>query len=407
METPFFRNFRGVPVEPAQRKPKVVSIPVRFVNSEKKPATRSSSAVKIQKVFRGFLVRKSVNKIASIRREVEGIERRISQNDAVELIRRENKERLRLNETLMALLFKLDSVRGNWADRTPSLGVGKPDDKEAADVVNSHDLSRETRDESGEVHCSDEEEAISGTMDDQEIDVDLADASHAPGIKQSVENFGDSDKSANRAPSLEVGEADGKEKADDLNDGDFSGKTVDESGEVHCPGEAEAIFETMDDEKMDTIAKVGVGSKAEEDEEGCIVKQVVEDKLPTSEFVEERGETGSHVSNGIGDQNTSERQKDRASGEGDDRTRDTELLERMMEENEKMISLMTQLYEKNEAQTRMLSSLSHRVGQLERALICERLRKKKKRHAAGTVDCSEVDISSEPIPDQKKCGKRL
>ncbi|KAE9454804.1 hypothetical protein C3L33_13329, partial [Rhododendron williamsianum] len=449
METPFFRNFRGVPVEPAQRKPKVVSIPVRFVTSEKKPTTRSSSAVKIQKVFRGFLVRKSVNKIASIRREVEEIERRILRNDAVELIRRENKERLRLNETLMALLFKLDSVRGvdsgvrelrkavirkaialqervdaiaagvktleetedllecqnvesegNSVDRTPSLGVGEPDDNEEADVVNSHDLSRETGDESGEVHCSDEEEAISETMDDQKMDIDLVDASHASEIEQSVENFGDSDNSANQAPSLEVGETDGKEEADGLNDGDFSGKTVDETGEVHCPDEAEAIFETMDNEKMDNIAEVGVGSEAEEDEEGCIVKQVVEDQLPTSEFVEEREETDSHISNGIGDQNTSEGQKDRVRGEGGDRTRNTELLERMMEENEKMMSLMTQLYEKNEAQTRMLSSLSHRVEQLERALICERLRKKKKRHAAGTVDCSES------IPDQKKCGKR-
>lgn len=279
---------------------------------------------------------------------------------------------------------------GNSVDRTPSLGVGEPNDKEPADVVNSRDLSRETGDQSGVVHCSDEEEVISETMDDQKMDIDLVDASHAPEIEQSVENFGDSDNSANQAPSLEVGE----------NDGDFSGKTVDESGEVHCPDEAEAIFESMDNEKMDNIAEVGVGFEAEEDEEGCIVKQVVEDQLPTSEFVEERGETGSHVSNRIGDQNTSERQKDRASGEGDDRTRDTELLERMVVENEKMMSLMTQLYEKNEVQTRMLSSLSHRVEQLERALICERLRKKKKRHAAGTVDCSES------IPDQKKCGKR-
>ncbi|KAB2624984.1 BAG family molecular chaperone regulator 5 [Pyrus ussuriensis x Pyrus communis] len=58
------------------------------------------------------MVRKSVRKIAAIRVEVGEISKRISKREAVELIRRDAKERLRVNETLMNLLLKLDSVEG-------------------------------------------------------------------------------------------------------------------------------------------------------------------------------------------------------------------------------------------------------------------------------------------------------
>ncbi|MFS8011492.1 putative IQ motif, EF-hand binding, BAG domain, BAG domain superfamily [Helianthus anomalus] len=124
MNGPFFRkqqpwsSSRSVPVQQAQQKssPKVISVPVHFVSSDQPPTTismlKDSAALKIQKLFRGFLVRKSVKKIASIRNEVYDIERRIDDTEVVSLIRRDAKERLRVNETLMSLLFKLDSIRG-------------------------------------------------------------------------------------------------------------------------------------------------------------------------------------------------------------------------------------------------------------------------------------------------------
>ena len=89
--------------------PKVVSIPVHFVGSER---SRAASAVKIQKVFRGFLVRKNMKRIVAVKREVDEVERRISREEVVDLIRRDSKERLKVSETLMSLLFRLDSVRG-------------------------------------------------------------------------------------------------------------------------------------------------------------------------------------------------------------------------------------------------------------------------------------------------------
>ena len=57
-------------------------------------------------------MRKSVKKIAAIRREVDEVERRILREEALESMKKDPKERLRVNETLMSLLFKLDSVRG-------------------------------------------------------------------------------------------------------------------------------------------------------------------------------------------------------------------------------------------------------------------------------------------------------
>lgn len=127
MNGPFFRSYtnqqpsrssRSVPVQQAQQRslPKVVSVPVHFISSEQPRTTLSmlkdSAALKIQKVFKGFMVRKSVKKVASIRNEVSEIERRINEIEVANLIRRDAKERLRVNETLMSLLFKLDSIRG-------------------------------------------------------------------------------------------------------------------------------------------------------------------------------------------------------------------------------------------------------------------------------------------------------
>ncbi|XP_071709355.1 uncharacterized protein [Rutidosis leptorrhynchoides] len=87
------------------------SLPNRFTSSH--PTKTTSWALKIQKTFRGFRVRKSVQKIISIRNEVIEIERKINNDvEFFNLIRKDPKERLRVNEMLMSLLFKLDSVHG-------------------------------------------------------------------------------------------------------------------------------------------------------------------------------------------------------------------------------------------------------------------------------------------------------
>ncbi|XP_057817848.2 BAG family molecular chaperone regulator 6 [Cryptomeria japonica] len=105
-------------------KPKnVVTIPVNFVNSEttkpkKVPAMdENAAAVKIQAAFRGFCVRKPrpLNKLRVIMKtkaEVAEIRRRVNDEHVVELIRRDEKERLKITEGIMSLLLRLDEIQG-------------------------------------------------------------------------------------------------------------------------------------------------------------------------------------------------------------------------------------------------------------------------------------------------------
>ncbi|KAF9610952.1 hypothetical protein IFM89_025985 [Coptis chinensis] len=87
--------------------PKVIHIPV-FGPEETEAVSKPVAATRIQKVFRGYLVRKCVKKIKGIKKEVDEIDKEVS----VELFRRDDKKRLKVNELLMRLLLKLDSVRG-------------------------------------------------------------------------------------------------------------------------------------------------------------------------------------------------------------------------------------------------------------------------------------------------------
>lgn len=52
----------------------------------------------------------------SIKRQVDAIEARISRSEVVDLIRKDGKERLKVNEALMALLLKLDAVTVSGVD---------------------------------------------------------------------------------------------------------------------------------------------------------------------------------------------------------------------------------------------------------------------------------------------------
>ena len=53
-----------------------------------------------------------MKKIMAIRREVDEVERRILREEALESMKKDPKERLKVNEMLMSLLFRLDSMKG-------------------------------------------------------------------------------------------------------------------------------------------------------------------------------------------------------------------------------------------------------------------------------------------------------
>lgn len=384
MDIPFFRNrwhspaaprySRGIPAKgQATPSPKVVSIPVRFVESER---ARTASALKIQKVFRGFLVRKSMKKILAIRSEVDEIELRISRKETVDLIRNDPKERLKVNEALMALLFKLDSVRG--------VDSGVRDCRKA--VIRKVIVLQETAD--GIAH----------------------------------QTLGVADGTDTEIQALETGNrgncADNSDAVDsaDVIDGIVESQVVD--GIVESKGNGQDLADQtlgLQDDDVESIPHLG---EAQVILSGAIDKSLEKQvsnasvhKPSASEGVEpSQMETQSESSTiypnliGEGEENTWTKQEDameislpekpeeisevnfRTGGRDDKKRKEEGLLERMMQDNEKLMSLMTDLLVRNEIQTRLLSSLSERVEQLERAFMSDKKRRKKKRCVGGRVD---------------------
>ncbi|KAL4311495.1 hypothetical protein GQ457_01G005700 [Hibiscus cannabinus] len=308
MEFPFFRNpwdasshprygrsFRGIPVQvmpehsPSHSlKSKTVSIPVRFVGSER---GRSASAVKIQKVFRGFLVRKNVKKIMAIREQVNEMERSVSKTETVDLIRNDSKERLKVNEILMSLLFKLDSVRG----------------------VDS--CVRDLR-----------KSVIKRAIALQE----MVDAIIISG-----------EQSVNSSTAEVVDQAQGQEM-------------IDSSDDCNQTPESENREETTNDAECDPNLN-------EQKETEDVTNEGDEETPPETS----RNESQTDQEN-AGEEEEPDKEKE-------------EKLERIMEDNEKMMRLMEALTERNEMQTRMVRALAQRVEQLEKAFLCDKLRRKKRR----------------------------
>ncbi|XP_031272710.1 BAG family molecular chaperone regulator 6-like [Pistacia vera] len=356
MDTPFYGSFWNLPSRPRQA-PIVREIPVHYVGSEQR-VDRSGSAVKIQKVFRGFLVRKSVKKIVEIRKKVEEIEKRISEKDTVDWIKSDAKERLRVNEILMNLLFKLDSVRG--------VDSGVRDCRKA--VIKKAISLQELVDA-----------IVSGNAD---VELD-----HAEQIIEAIDETvmecakdgGNRDGSVQDDAEL-VDDEENKRVVDNRSD-DLDREVV-ENCEVKTPASdylEESVGTNQTESQSDSSANPQSLIEACEEDVNSSLKEE-NDAVETQE-AEDREVNG------------------KENRTGDENTRNRELLERMIEDNEKMMDMMAQLFERNEKQTKLLNSLSHRVEQLEKAFVCERLRRKKKRNS-GTVD------SCETSPDNKKCGKR-
>ncbi|KAI3793902.1 hypothetical protein L1987_36525 [Smallanthus sonchifolius] len=237
---------------------------------------KDSAAIKIQKLFRGFVVRKSVRKIASIRNEVTEIERRIDAIEVVNLIRSDAKEKLRVNETLMSLLFKLDSIRG--------------------------------------------------------VDCGIRD------LRKAV---------TRKAIALQ-------EKVDSIAQQTLDSPAIDTST-------SEQVTEVSN-----SLEEIVV------DEDDSVVKEVVTDGDPVISPAVNSIEFGGK------DDTTTDLQKDKEGNCANYEKENREILQNLVDDNEKMMRLMNQISERNEMQTRMINSLSRRVEQLEKALSTEKLRKKKK-----------------------------
>ncbi|XP_022738608.1 uncharacterized protein LOC111291227 isoform X2 [Durio zibethinus] len=326
------QSLRGIPVQlkpkampPQPLNPKVVSIPVRFVGSER---GTSDSVIKIQKVFRGFLVRKNMKRIKAIREEVNDIERSVSKKETVDLIRNDSKERLKVNEMLMGLLLKLDSVRG--------VDSGVRDCRKS--VIKKAIALQELVDA-----------VVSG---DQSIDSNDAEAiDQSQGITDSADNCNQTLESQNH---------------DEItNDAEF----------VPNLNESKVILQ-----KQETVESNKQVVANQEDEESMESKSQV-DSANLENLVEEEEAALDADDEKEGNKNNKE--------DCGENKRSKELLGRMMEDNEKIMGLMTVLLERNEMQNRLLSALSRRVERLEKVFLCDKLRRKKRRSVVGSDDCVE------------------
>ncbi|KAK1365618.1 BAG domain-containing protein [Heracleum sosnowskyi] len=318
MASPFFSSYWNQPSEsryspsciPLKRKPeiaspKVISIPVHFVASENNRVNsglnRSGSALKIQK---------------------------------------DSKERLRINETLMALLFKLDSVRGiDSGVRELRKGVIRKaialQEKVDALVMLPPDSIKS---DGGEIVV---DHPIRGDEMPIEISPPAVSIDEMP-----TENVVDSIKS-------ECGEI--------MEDHPIC------DDEVPIENEAESMDLLNDDQE----------------EGNCVVKEC--NTMNSKTEIQKEDEDMDDCCKGV---QQAEEEEETWDGDNEKMMREEAGEKKSNEELQtQMIRMMSELVEKNEMQTRMINSLTHRVGQLEKALLCDKLRrtnkKKKRQHDAA------------------------
>ncbi|KAI3763456.1 hypothetical protein L2E82_13317 [Cichorium intybus] len=256
------------------------------------------------------MVRKSVKKVASIRHEVSEIERRINDIEVVDLIRRDAKERLRMSETLMSLLFQLDSIRG------VDCGVR----------ILRKAVTRK-----------------------------------AIALQEKVDSIAQADHQTLDSSKNDYGEIDGR---------NTSGQVA-ETSAVEDDADGGVVKEMV--ENRDPVSAA----------ETCDVNESME-ASPTAESTEIGKEYHTSIAGSMVVQKDEEDNDDRGN---------RELLKNLMADNDKMMKLMMQISERNEMQTRMINSLSRRVEQLENALMTDKLRRKKKtRVASRTTDKDNFSI---------------
>lgn len=334
-----------------------------------------------------------MKKILATKRQVDEIEKRILMKETVELMRRDQKEKLKINEMLMSLLLKLDSVRG--------VDSGVRDCRKA--VIKKAIALQETVDSIAAAANGDDSVVSAGEKD-------VGETGEGEEEDGSVANAADELQNAAADSEAVVSVlADSREAREEFN-GTLENVDMASEGErkVQCDGDVPTLMsDYCEPERVLEVVNETVELKeAENDETACqgedrdLEKQVDKDGdcMGTSQTESQSDSSASLMEGDDEEEEHSggveiEKKGDEGEVKSNDestRRRGKELLERMMEDNERMVGLMAELFERNEMQTRLLSSLSQRVEQLERAYICDQLRRrKKKRNAAGLLDCLE------------------
>ncbi|MED6144703.1 hypothetical protein PIB30_017971 [Stylosanthes scabra] len=312
---------------------KVRTIPIHFVGSER---SRNDSAIKIQKVLRGFFVRNALKRILGLGLELQNVEAKVYAS--MEVIRRDQRERVRLSETIMNLLLKLDSVT------VLSSCYGVRDCRRSV-IKKAIALQEMVEAESGSVVA---EENAMVVEEKEEKKIDVAEEKEEVEVKMEVMEDSEAEKCVSETCKNSCVEEKEEEKMEVMDD---SGKE-----DTECVSETCNIEEDGDgDGDGEREESVGTSLVEEnENENDCVVKDEEEEE----EKEEEVRREGKH--------------------------HHKEMLEKMMEDNERMMKMMAKLCEKNEMQTQLLTSLSKRVELLERAFACDRMRRTKRRNCSDS-----------------------
>ncbi|KAJ6316980.1 hypothetical protein OIU78_020131 [Salix suchowensis] len=93
---------------------RTTEIPIRppSPKSTAQSSTATSAATRIQSCYRTHMIRTLYRKIAAVSSEADQLQNQIQRQETVDAIRSSEKEKLRMNEALMGLLLRLDSVPG-------------------------------------------------------------------------------------------------------------------------------------------------------------------------------------------------------------------------------------------------------------------------------------------------------
>ena len=323
-----------------------------------------------------------MKRIMGTRVEVEKVEAEVYAS--LEVIKRDQRERVRVSETIMNLLLKLDSVRvlnyysGVRECRKSVIKKAIALQEMVDQMVGSNDQGEEThhgdegKDEKfgfvGESQGEEMEERVESSLVEEENSlVKEEEEGGYEGASEMLVADSQGEKMEEWVgTSLDEEENNCLVKEEEEEEGSCEGASEMLVVDSHCEKmeglrneeneeEEEAKMEVEEEEEGEgeCVGQESVGTSLVE-ENNCLVKE--EEEHGDGGRVEDGGESGGR--------------------EGNHR----ELLEKMMEDNEKMMKMMAQLFEKNEMQTSLLTSLSQRVEQLERAFACDKLRKIKRRN---------------------------
>ncbi|XP_062161783.1 BAG family molecular chaperone regulator 5, mitochondrial [Alnus glutinosa] len=96
--------------------PNSTEIPIQSSETAQIPITvhlpKPNAATKIQSAYRAHIVRSLYKKISAVNSEADQLQRLIQRQETVDAVRSNDREKLRMNEALMGLLLRLDSVPG-------------------------------------------------------------------------------------------------------------------------------------------------------------------------------------------------------------------------------------------------------------------------------------------------------